>query len=213
MSTSMTLMEKTMSGADALQLIEQQVIPLLQIARENIATYTSSPERLQRLKQQFHELESYVKSWFESPSQTSDAIHEPRREIGQESREVVLQRKVEELENIIQFKDKEYASNEQDRQMTRNTYYMVADQKNELEKEKKALAAVNRNLLSTQANNNAEILRLRGEVESLNLEVERLTRENKSLRKDSSKSSSGWSFFGNRSNMQTLLEDLNHFRE
>ena len=90
-----TWVDKNVGDTNALQIIEKDIISLLQIAEENIATYTSYRQRLQKLQ-------SYVKSWFEGPSQTSDAIiHEPRREIGQESREVALQRKVEEL-------DKEY---------------------------------------------------------------------------------------------------------
>jgi chromosome segregation ATPase len=210
----MTLVEKTMSGADALQLIEQQVIPLLQIARENIATYTSSPQRLQRLEELFNELESYVKLWFNSSRQTSNAIHEPRREIGNESREVVLQRKVEELEKLIKYWENKYSKMEQDRNNINIGYRMVIDEKKKIEDQKKALATVNNNLQHTQADKNAEILtlkvelgRLKGEVARLEGEVERLTIQNKR------KSSSNWSFFRNKTNMQTLLEDLNNFRK
>jgi hypothetical protein len=202
-STSYEWVDRNPNESDTtvLQIIEKEVIPLLKIAYNNIEEY-------QYYLKKFRELESYVKSWFESPSQTSDAIiHEPRRELGQESREVVLQRKVEELERMIKTWEGRYSSMENDRNTINLGYRMVVDQKNKLEIQKEKL-------VHKQEDNNAEILtlrgeigRLKGEVARLEGEVERLTIQNKH------KSSSRWSFWKNRSNMQTLLEDLNSFRE
>ena len=71
-----------------------------------------------------------------------------------------------------------------------------------------------KNALKTiQANNNAEIITLRGEIGRLNREVECLKTQNKTLMKNSSNSSSRWSFFGKGKNMQTLLEDLNNLQD
>ena len=133
-STSVMLVEKKMNPAEALQLIEKQVVPLLQIAKEHFARYTSSPENLQQIKQQFEELQTYVKSWFESPSPTSDVpFYEPTREIGQESREVALQRKVEKLENAIKTWELRYSNLEQDRETIMKGFRMVTNEKDELE--------------------------------------------------------------------------------
>lgn len=130
-------------------------------------------------------------------------------ELRQESQEVSLQRKVEELEIIIKTLERRYSNMEQDRNTINLGYQWVVDQKNKLEAQKEEL-------VHKQANKNAEILTLKGElgslkreVERLEGEVERLTIQNKHL----SKSSSRWSYWKNRSNMQTLLEDLNNFRE
>jgi len=66
-SFSYEWIEIKMKDTDALQIIEGNVIPFLKIAEDNIGTYTS-------YQQQFQELQSYVKSWFESPSKTSDSV-------------------------------------------------------------------------------------------------------------------------------------------
>ena len=132
----------------------------------------------------------------------------------QESREVELQHKVEELEKAIETWERKYSNMERERNNINIGYRMVVDEKKKIEEQKKALATVNGNLLHTQADKNAEILtlrgelgRLEGEVARLEGEVERLTIQNKR------KSSSNWSFLRNKSNMQTLLEDLNNFRK
>ena len=208
-SYSLKLVEKEMNPAEALQLIKEQVIPWLQIAKGHFARYTSSPENLQQIKKQFEDLQSHVQSWFESPSPTSDVpFHEPRREIGQEPREVALQRKVKELENAIKTWENRYSNLEQDRETIMIGFRMVKNEKDELSKQKKALEAVNRNLLNTQTDKNAEISTLRGTIGTLNREVDRLKAEVVRL------NTPWWQKYGtNSDNMQTLLADLNNLRE
>jgi len=169
-----------LSDTDALQIIEETVIPLLKIAEDNIATYTS-------FRPQLLELEAYVKSWFDSTSQTSDVtIHEPS---------VGLQREVEKMEQIINTWKLRYSSLEQE-------YRKVQVENLKLASQNKALDNVNHHLQDLQAEKNAEIMTLkgqkdasdnalthciadknakiktqRGEIERLNQEVERLQGE------------------------------------
>jgi len=145
-------------------------------------------------------------------NELDNELHMSSRPIESEN-EVALQRKVEELERSVKTWEIRYLGMEQDRNIINEGYRMVADQKNELEMQKKELEMQKNALKTIQANNNAEIITLRGEIGRLNREVEWLKTQNKKLQKNSSNSSSGWSFFGKRKNMQTLLEDLNNLQD
>jgi hypothetical protein len=220
-----TWVEIKMEVTDALQIIEGEVIPLLKIAEDNIATYTS-------FRPQLRELEAYVKSWFDSTSQTSDVtIHEPS---------VGLQREVEKMEKIINSWEFRYSSLEQDLQTLNKDYRNVKDENWKLASQNNALDNVNHRLQDIQAENNTEIMTLKGkndailkqldiciiekhanirtltgeierlnrEVERLKGEVERLTTQKKNPSENSSNSSSMWSWLGTKKNTKKLLEDL-----
>lgn len=141
-----------MSYPDALQIIEGEVIPLLKIAEDNIATYTS-------FRPQLLELKAYVKSWFDSTSQTSDVtIHEPS---------VGLQREVEKMKQTINTWELRYSSLEREYRKVQVENLKLASQND----------ALDNALTDCIADKNAKIKTQRGEIERLNREVERLQGE------------------------------------
>ena len=105
-----------------------------------------------------------------------------------------------------------YSNLQQDRETINEWFRIVKNEKDTLENQKNTLEAVNHNLLNTQADKNAEILTLRGEIGRLNQEVDRLKAEVERLTVVPQKKSFS-SYFTNSANMQTLLEDLNNLRE
>ena len=145
-------------------------------------------------------------------NELNNELHMSSRPIESEN-EVALQRKVEELEISINTWAIRYSNMEQHEKLAMQGYRFVSDQKNELETQINELEMQKNALKTIQANNNAEIITLRGEIGRLNREVECLKTQNKTLMKNSSNSSSGWSFFGKRKKMQTLLEDLNNLQD
>ena len=131
--------------------------------------------------------------------------------------EVALQGKVEKLERMLNVWEQRYSAMEQDRNTINKGYRMVDNENQELKNQKKILDRVNHHLQNLQAEKNVEIMknreeigRLNREVERLRGEVERLTTQNKSVKKNSSDSSSWWPSYSKTGNMQTLLEDLNN---